>query len=277
MSAICRMLPDGRRLHCNHGPIDVIIEADGNEADIARAYTAVAKHFATILDELVSELPILRTEIPQHGLPLKRSVALSMAHAIQPYWQDRITPMAAVAGAVADDLLRTLIKASPLRRAYVNNGGDIALHLAPNEVFAIASPTGKIIIAASNNIGGIATSGWRGRSFSLGIADAVTVLAATAAKADAAATMIANIVDLPGSHKIKRAPANSISPDTDLRNRLVTIDVAPLTAEETERALQPAIQLAESLLARNLISAASLLLNGTVKHLSSQSTRALHA
>ena len=60
---------------------------------------------------------------------------------------------------------------------------------------------------------GIATSGWRGRSFSLGIADAVTVLAATAAEADAAATVIANAVDLPGHPAIDtRAGAASSRP-----------------------------------------------------------------
>ena len=69
---------------------------------------------------------------------------------------------------------------------------------------------------------GIATSGWRGRSFSLGIADAVTVLAATAAKADAAATIIANAVDLPNHAAITRVPAREIAPDNDLGERLVT-------------------------------------------------------
>ena len=63
---------------------------------------------------------------------------------------------------------------------------------------------------------GIATSGWRGRSFSLGIADAVTVLADRAAAADAAATIIANAVDLPGHPAIVRVPACELAPDSDL-------------------------------------------------------------
>jgi ApbE superfamily uncharacterized protein (UPF0280 family) len=67
----------------------------------------------------------------------------------------------------------------------------------------------------------VATSGWRckgkgGRSFSFGIADAVTVLAGSAAAADAAATVIANAVDLPGHGAITRRPASAIDPDSDL-------------------------------------------------------------
>ncbi len=77
-------------------------------------------------------------------------------------------------------------------------------------------------IRAEDGIGGIATSGWRGRSFSLGIADAVTVLAETAAAADAAATIIANAVDLPGHPGIVRQPASSLQPDSDLRDLPVT-------------------------------------------------------
>ena len=100
---------------------------------------------------------------------------------------------------------RRCCAAADLDKAYVNNGGDIALHLAPGAVDATPAIAGtghgladRVIIRADDPVRGIATSGWRGRSFSLGIADAVTVLARTAAEADAAATMIANAVDLPG-------------------------------------------------------------------------------
>ena len=93
-----------------------------------------------------------------------------------------------------------------LARAYVNNGGDIALHLGPGETFSIGmvdrpdrpSLIGRAAIGAADHVRGVATSGWRGRSFSLGVADAVTVLAASAALADAAATLIANAVDHSG-------------------------------------------------------------------------------
>ncbi|MFX7144802.1 hypothetical protein ABTI11_20165, partial [Acinetobacter baumannii] len=82
----------------------------------------------------------------------------------------------------------------------------------------------------------IATSDRHGRSFSRGIADAVTVLAKTASQADAAATIIANNVDLPGHPAIQRVPANELQPDSDLGSRLVTRAVGTLTEQEIETA-----------------------------------------
>jgi ApbE superfamily uncharacterized protein (UPF0280 family) len=170
--------------------------------------------------------------------------------------------MAAVAGAVAEDILAAMLEAAPCRRAYVNNGGDIALHLGAGEVFTIASPAGPVIIRAADEARGIATSGWKGRSFSLGIADSVTVLAHSAATADAAATLIANAVDLPDSPKVKRQPACEIAPDSDLRDRSVTVAVQPLTAAEMAEALARGLRLAENMVSEGHIVAASLLLGG---------------
>ena len=136
--------------------------------------------------------------------------------------------MAAVAGSVADEIMAAICADADLDKAYVNNGGDIAIHLAPgSEMRAAIAGTGhafadRLAIRAADPVRGIATSGWRGRSFSLGIADAVTVLAKDAAAADAAATLIANAVDLPGHSAIIRQPANELSPDSDLGERLVT-------------------------------------------------------
>ena len=258
------LLPDGKRLHLNHGPIDLIIEADGAPAEIRKAYDAATSRFQTVLTELVSELPLLRTDISIQDHGLKGIISISMARAVLPFRTHRITPMAAVAGAVADEILRCMTSAAQLPRAYVNNGGDIALHLTASTSFSIAAPSGPLIIAFTDTPRGIATSGWRGRSFSLGIADAVTVLAHTAAQADAAATLIANAIDLPGSPKVKRAPAASLAPDSDLHDRLVTVDVAALTTAETHAALNAGLAFAEHCISSGLITAASLLLNGEV-------------
>ena len=76
------------------------------------------------------------------------------------------------------------------------------------------------MIDADDPSRGIATSGRHGRSFSLGIADAVTVLARTASQADAAATIIANAVDLPGHPAIVRCRRDELQPDSDLGARL---------------------------------------------------------
>jgi ApbE superfamily uncharacterized protein (UPF0280 family) len=181
-----RRLADGR-LHLNDGPIDLIIEAFGAEADVERAYAAAWRRFATALDELCAELALLRTQITPNSLPPAGRIAQRMHAAVAPLaLKAFITPMAAVAGSVADEMLAAMTTAAPLRRAYVNNGGDIALHLAPRESFRVGmidSPDqpgvfGRAEVSADSPVRGVATSGWRGRSFSLGIADAVTVLAA---------------------------------------------------------------------------------------------------
>ena len=105
---------------------------------------------------------------------------------------------------------------------------------------------------------GIATSGWRGRSFSLGLADSVTVLADCAAAADAAATIIANAVDLPGHVAIIRMAACDLAPENDLGSRLVTQGVGELTGAEVDQALTAGVATAHLLLKIGLIRAAAL-------------------
>ena len=267
------LLPDGRRLHLHDGPIDVIVEAFGAPDQVRIAYEAAAERFVTILDELCSELPLLRQAAGPGPRP-KGIVARRMLEAVTPYATDTfITPMAAVAGAVAEEILSTLTATADLARAYVNDGGDIALHIGPGEEFQAGmverpdrpSLFGTVRLTASDPVRGIATSGWRGRSFSLGIADAVTVLAESAAAADAAATIIANAVDLPGHPAISRVPACELAPDSDLGGRLVTQGVGELSDAEIELALGFGVTTARKLIERGLIVAAALNLQGQTR------------
>jgi uncharacterized protein len=174
--------------------------------------------------------------------------------------------MAAVAGSVADEIMAAMTGAAELDKAYVNDGGDIAIHLTGDaSLTAAIAGTGhdfadRLAIHAHDPVRGIATSGWRGRSFSLGIADAVTVLAKDAAAADAAATLIANAVDLPGHPAIKREPANELAPDSDLGMRLVTTGVGKLGAGEIRQALERGAAVAEDYRRRGLIHSAALFL-----------------
>jgi hypothetical protein len=263
---IIRMLPDERRLHLHDGPIDLIVEAFGSNAEIRAAYEAAARRFVTMLDELCAELPLLRSAARLNGARPNGIVARRMADAVGPFaTQHFITPMAAVAGAVAEEILAAMTAAANLSRAYVNNGGDIALHLAAGESFQIGmierpdhpSLFGSINLHAAQPTRGIATSGWRGRSFSLGIADAATILAERAAMADAAATIVANAVDLPNHPAIVRVPASEIAPDNDLGERLVTRAVGELTPREIAQALHSGVVVARQLISRGLICAAA--------------------
>jgi len=266
------LLADGRRLHLQHGPIDIVAEAFGHAAERQRAYGQAAARFGTILAELVSELALLRQPITAAGLPVEGAVARRMVAAVWPHRAQFVTPMAAVAGAVADEVLAALLAGRRLAKAYVNNGGDIAFHLAPGErlqAALVANPDaprrdGTIALDHALPVRGLATSGWRGRSFSLGIADAATVLAASGAAADAAATLVANAVDC-AHPAIVRAPARHLRDDTDLGDLLVTVEVGRLPQAAIDQALARGAAHAEALRRAGLIFAASLVLQGRTR------------
>ena len=258
------MLPGGR-LHLQHGPIDLVIEAWGERHEVAAAYEQAWQRFQDVLETLVAELKTLRTPVGA-AYPLARGpVACRMVAAVWLHREVFITPMAAVAGSVADEMLAALCAGRRLDKAYVNDGGDIALHLAANQRFdtgIVADPRcpvldGSVDVDSSDPVRGIATSGWRGRSQSLGIADAVTVLARTAAMADAAATLVANAVNV--EHPaIRRLPARQVKEDSDLGELPVTVAVGPLPVEAARAALDSGLRVAEALRGRGLLHAAFL-------------------
>jgi uncharacterized protein len=268
---IAAVLPDGRRRHFQHGPIDLVLEAFGERSEVQTAYDQAWGRFQTVLDELVAELPALRTSLDK-GPVVTGPVAREMVRACAAHRGIFITPMAAVAGAVADAVLAAMTTNRRLDKAYVNNGGDIALFLAPGQALTTGLVTlgkrpafdGFSRIEAASPVRGIATSGWRGRSFSMGIADSVTVLARTAAVADAAATLIANAVNIDDS-AIRRAPATELAPDSDLGDRLVTVEVGPLPPEKVERALDRGAARASDMRRRGLIVDALLALQGNFR------------
>jgi len=111
---------------------------------------------------------------------------------------------------------------------------------------------------------GVATSGWRGRSFSLGIADAATVLARDGASADAAVTLIANAVNV--EHPaITRACASDLDENTDLGDRLVTTDVGSLPGDLVAEALARGASRAGEMVREEKIFGAVLVLQGHVR------------
>ncbi len=281
------------RWHFQHGPIDLVIDLDAPAATRDRCIAECWEAFQPILPGLVAELSALRRPASDR-VPLQGAVAVRMALACAPYSDELfITPMAAVAGSVADELIGVFHRAG-VSRACINNGGDIALHLAAGASYEVGvwaqidklplggacgtGLDGRFIVAADMPVRGIATSGWRGRSFSLGVADSVTVLAESAAAADAAATLIANEVDCdaPG---IVRAPAAQLKDDSDLGDRLVTVEVPALAPTAVASALARGRLAAECWRDRGLIHAAALFLQGSVevvrpRHAAAAPTRA---
>lgn len=249
----------GNRLHLQHGPIDLLIKAEGQSSSIESAYQRAEARFQTILSELVGELNLLRCKTSLSAKPAS-PVAMRMWDATILFSSYFVTPMAAVAGSVADEILQTMLQGSPrLTKVFVNNGGDIALWKDTEEVFTIevvTQPAQKLFSQSSpvtlninknSHVGGVATSGRYGRSFSLGIADSVTVLASNAAIADAAATLIASSINIE-SEKIIRQPASEIEPDSDLGDKMVCVDVGKLSEEESIEALDKGVRMANGLL-----------------------------
>ena len=273
-----RKLLDDGRWHFQYGPIDLIISVDGTPDAIEASLASCWHRFGEILPELVAELGTLRQPLSS-STKLRSPVAQRMAGACWPHRAEFITPMAAVAGAVADELISFFAGAPHITRASINNGGDIALHLQAGQYYdvgLVANPAqwnaylttqspafGRFRIPAEMPVRGVATSGWRGRSQSLGIADSVTVLAASAAAADAAATMIANAVNVTHS-AILRVPASQIKDDTDLGDRLVTTAVGPLPPALVKQALLAGVCKAQRCLDDSIIFAAVLSLQGQV-------------
>jgi hypothetical protein len=262
---------EGGRLHLSHGPIDVVLEAWGRKRAVREAYAAACARFPEILPELCDELARLRR--PMHEAPVVEGpVARRMVAACRPFTGVFVTPMAAVAGAVADELLAEMTGAARLQRAFVNDGGDIAVLVTPGHVLdigvagdfsrgAVPALNGAVRLDAASGVGGLATSGARGRSFSLGIADSVTTLAASAAVADVAATLVANAVNI-DSLAIRRRPARELDPDSDLGDLPVTVSVGALTPAEVETALAAGAERAREYRRRGLIEDAVLMLRG---------------
>jgi uncharacterized protein len=260
------LLPDGRRLHLQHGPIDLVIEAFGARDEVGEAYRQARDRFETILSELVVDLAALRRPLMSGWQP-DSAVAARMLDAVRPHDGVFVTPMAAVAGAVADEVMTAMVDSRAISKAYINNSGDIAVYLTRGETLRLGiiselfNPTtdGTAELAFDQPVRGIATSGWQGRSFSFGIADAVTVLAPSAAAADVAATLIANAVN--ADHPaIERVAASSLDDDTDLGDRLVTVEVGDIDREAVETALNSGEQCAATMVRAGHIVSAALFL-----------------
>ena len=259
-------------MYLHHGPIDIIAHVDGPEDITNYLYECAKKRFSTVLEELVSELGLLKLPWSEVLPDPQGRIARKMFNAVRGSGAF-ITPMAAVAGAVAEEILETMVNHAKsevsglekICRMYVNNGGDISFWLNYGSAFTIGVVDNpirpelntKVCLPYESPVRGLATSGWRGRSQSLGIADAVTVLSSSSSSADAAATLIANNVNIehPG---IIRKPACDVKDDSDLGMHPVTVNVPFLHEKEVSKALRKGAESAKALIRENKIQSAYL-------------------
>jgi ApbE superfamily uncharacterized protein (UPF0280 family) len=211
----------------------------------------IAKHRDSVM------MPAMNLTEPLEGL-----LVHTMWAAASIIRDDDLTPMAAVAGTIADATADFLAE-SGLTRVIVNNGGDVAVRLAKGEKVSVGIRpdvnrpriSHRLLLAPAMGIGGVCTSGLGGRSFTRGVASAATVFAGRAAIADAAATAVANAAFI-NTSAVHRRLAERIDPDTDLRGSEVVTSVGLLSDDEINVALEQAITRAQELIDRDVIKGA---------------------
>jgi hypothetical protein len=255
----------------DYGPIHMFISAFENGKPIV-ALAEDGAHFAMKgLEDLARFLPLLKKK--SEGLEVKDAfpdVVRRMIEATKKMEEPDLTPLAAVAG-TASDVVADFIFGKGGTKIIVDNGGDIAIRLREGEVARVGvkteidakRPTYLISIDSRIGIGGVATSGLGGRSFTKGIASAATILSGTASFSDAAATVIGNFTNVEDDN-IARALAEEIYPDTDIAGEWVTTKVGELAQEKVEEALNRGLSKAYSICQKGLIHGALIALQGQV-------------
>jgi hypothetical protein len=241
------------------GPMRLVIRAWNKKQPQIKLARRAAEESISYLERIARCRPLLSRPIPDiEDLP-GDELALGMIRSTRAIGDHDLTPMAAVAGTIADAVADWLFEQG-LTRVIVDNGGDIAIRLARGETATVGvrpqvtSPliSHVIHLDSGRSTWGVTTSGMGGRSFTRGIASAVTVLAADASVADAAATAVANACFVEDKGIIQ-LPAENIDPNSDLAGINVTTEVAPLSAESIRMAVGNARHKAENLFQKGLI------------------------
>ncbi|MBI5586409.1 MAG: FAD:protein FMN transferase [Deltaproteobacteria bacterium] len=254
----------------DYGPLTLTVSvwADGEPRPVMAARAAVLA--LEVLGELAAIQPLMKKpsgkiKNPANG-PTLLSRAVQICRAISP----ELTGLAAVAGLTADEVLQEAVRLGA-DRVIVNNGGDVALITCADQPVRVGlktHPEGEVThyleIAAEDKIGGVATSGWTGRSFSTGVADIVSVWAGDCTTADAAATWIAARTDV-RSGRVFRTPAGALDPETDIPLLKVTREVGRLTQREKKVALEKGLAEAERLVEKRIIRGAFLAVQGETR------------
>lgn len=261
LSDIINMIADG---HCivDCGPMLLSIQATKNQRTQTSALTEAAEKSISFLERVAVWKKTLSMPVKQISNIPDDEIALRMYQSVTAVGDEDLTPMAAVAGTIADFVADWLFDEG-MTKVIVNNGGDIAIRLRDNESTTVGirpdiqkpDISHVIQLTADQPSWGVTTSGLGGRSFTRGIASAITTIAYNASIADASATSIANACFVEDK-QIIQIPANKIDPDTDLANIPVTLNVGSLHPDKVKKALGSALQKAEILTGNSLIKGA---------------------
>lgn len=250
------------------GPVQMSVRAERNGQPLGREWRRLEQLVNDWLSDLKRHLEEARKPWPQVEQTSQYPKALRLMHnAVQSTGDPTLTSMAAVAGTISEMLCNYLTERGATK-VLVNNGGDIAVHLGKGESTRVgiiprlgAQPSHYVQLSSASAIKGIATSGFGGRSFTLGIADAAVALAAKPSTADACATVLANAVNVE-SPLIERIQARELDPVTDIPDLWVTTKILPLTEEIKDCALENGMKKARKMVDSKLLLGAVLFLDG---------------
>jgi ApbE superfamily uncharacterized protein (UPF0280 family) len=255
----------------DYGPMRMFISVFENGKSVVTLAREGADLAIRVLEDLAVFLPVIKKKAQDLEVEKKLpDVVQRMIEATQRMEEPDLTPLAAVAGA-ASDVVADFIFAQGGTKVIVDNGGDIAIRLREGEMAKVgvktdihaSRPSYMIAIDSTMGMGGVATSGLGGRSFTKGIASAATVLSKTAALADAAATVIGNFTNV-DDPKITRTLAERIYPDTDISGAWVTTEVRGLSPKKIEEALKHGLSKAYPIYKKNLMRGALIAVKGRV-------------
>lgn len=255
-----------------HGPVSMVLEAGQGEQPATDLAMKGAEQVVVFFEQLATNLGAAKRQIlfheplldGSHPMALQRMIA-----SVRKLGEPEFTPMAAVAGTLADMAVEEMVEAGA-DYALANNGGDIAfrLPLSKRELnvgiisdLSIGQVTHRLTIGRDSGIRGLATSGFGGRSLTRGIASAVTVMARDASAADAAATSVANACDAEDPQVFK-CLAEELDYDTDIRGLSVTESIGPLEETTVRTALRRGSERASTLCESGMIEGAVLFVSG---------------
>lgn len=154
-------------------------------------------YYRTILEEYIKKVPLFRSTLKP--FPADNKAHSMIKEMIEVSALCQVGPMAAVAGCIARYVGERLL--ANTEEVIIENGGDIYIKSHSERkiiIYAGSSPlSNKIYLkidSRKKGMGVCTSSGTVGPSFSMGKADAVTVISTSASLADAAATAIANTI-----------------------------------------------------------------------------------
>lgn len=244
------------------GPMRLVISAFLGKTPQPEMSRSAARYAFEVLERIARWREKLSRACAEISSQIDEPLALEMVSSALTVGDADLTPMAAVAGMIADAVADYLADRG-MTKVVVNNGGDIAIRLCGvnsatvgiREDVRSTDFSHVIRLGPERSAWGVATSGLGGRSLTRGIASAATVIAHKASVADAAATAVAN-ASFVQDPQVTQNYAEQIDPATDIPGTLVTCEAGPLRVETASLSVQWALERANALMERGVITGA---------------------